>query len=321
MYFFVILLFLFGIIIYLSTDEINFSSLPYTKNDVLQSDNYTLIEFLTKDLQRVKKNYSNSPQNFISSRYNVSGYIENNSHAILNYAFPLINRYVSNFKIQLKPLNISNLIDEYGVSSSYISSSGDGISYVIPEKNTPEYTNFQLELEKGKWYINHEEIPTVDYKKVTQINQDFCSEISSHIYSELQHNSSDSYYNRVQAVLNFVQHIPYGIPSFDTDTFTYFGVALPPESFVLNYSDCDSKSIFFASILLNLIDLQNIILVRCVTTENHMMVAVKGLNINAGKHVNFEGEEFLLLETTTPSVIGEWHWENFELKEIIKLAS
>jgi hypothetical protein len=127
--------------------------------------------------------------------------------------------------------------------------------------------------------------------------------------------------------LNFVQFIPYGQPNFDHQDFSYFGVSLPPESLVLNYSDCDSKSLLFATILSHLIDEKNIVLVLCNVTskedkpERHMMVGVKGLGISGGRTVVFNRSDFLLLETTQPSAIGSWDWKTFDLESVIPMTN
>jgi hypothetical protein len=322
MYLITITLFLIAVVFYLSLENINLINIKPKENNIdpHRKNNHSVIEFLTQHTQRVEKDYTIPPKSLSSSCYNVTGSIIDGSHAAMCYQFPLVNGKVSNLKIDLKPHNVSALVDQFGLNSPYVSRIEDGIRYVIPQSDTNEFNRFQTELSAGSWHIDEDGKLSVDYKKVVQNNQVFCTEISQHILKELQSHQSDTYFNRVQAVLNFVQHIPYGQPTFDKNNFNYLGLALPPESFVLNYSDCDSKSIFFASILSNLIQADNIVLVRCVTSEPHMMVAVKGLNINTGQHVECDGDNFLLLETTTPCVIGQNHWDYFELKKIVKLA-
>jgi hypothetical protein len=223
-------------------------------------------------------------------------------------------------KIDLKPFEVSKLVDSYGIDSSHIIKVGDDISFRIPPIDTDDYYSFKSDLESGSWYLDENSGISIDYKKLVQSHQGFCAEIAQHILNELKNHKCDSYFNRIQAVLNFVQHIPYGQPNFDKENFTYLGLALPPESFVLNYSDCDSKSIFFAAILFNIIQPNNIVLVKCITTGPHMMVAVKGINNSNGRYVQHEGERYLLIETTTPSVIGSWNWAHFELNDIVSLA-
>ena len=49
-----------------------------------------------------------------------------------------------------------------------------------------------------------------------------------------------------------------------------------------------------------------------------MMTAIHGLNVQ-GKMVNSESKAFLLLETTKPSVIGTFPWDEFDVNKIIIL--
>lgn len=322
MYLLLIVFYLLIILAYLAFDNFSLNSINSVEKIISKepTNNHTIIEFLTQYIQRVEKDYNIPPKGLSTSRYNVTGSIINDTHAAMSYQFPLVKGKVSNIKIDLKPQSVSALVDSFGLSSPYVSEIEGGINYAIPKADTDEFNQFQRELSAGNWIIEDGEL-NVDYKNLVRIHQSFCSEISNHIVKELKDFKSDTYFNRVQAVLNFVQHIPYGQPLFNKNNFNFFGLALPPESFILNYSDCDSKSIFFASILSNLISHDNIVLVRCITAEPHMMVAVKGLNIFTGQHVECDGDDFLLLETTTPCVIGEKHWENFRLKKIIKLAN
>jgi hypothetical protein len=126
--------------------------------------------------------------------------------------------------------------------------------------------------------------------------------------------------------LNFVQFIPYGRPELDANGWYYHELGVPPETFIMGYGDCDSKSVFFASILVNLIPLQSIVLVSCLvksqndkTNGSHMMAAVSNLGIS-GESVTFENNEYLLLETTQPTAIGAFDWHSFQATSIIGLA-
>jgi hypothetical protein len=326
----VILLFILSVIIYLSAD--NFGLLLNSKFIVnpqpVPQENYTsVIEFLTKDLSRVVKDYSKEVEKLKTSRYNVTGSIVENSFAKMEYKFPLINNTVSSFSCDLYPANVSRLVDSFGVSSPHIENNGDGISYSVPTEEN-ELEQFMKNLHEGCWYLNEDNKIDINYAQIVSIQNEFTVPIAKQIENELKTHKLDTYFNRVQAALNFVQHIPYGLPEFDAREFKYFGIALPAESFVLNYSDCDSKSIFLAALLSSLIQVDNIVLVKCKVAGSdedvaghHMMVAIKGLGISHGRFVESDGERFLMIETTRPSVIGHWSWESFELKRIVKLQS
>jgi hypothetical protein len=324
----ILILFSLFIVIYLSID--NFSGLLNpstltTPKPVIQENFTSVIEFLTKDLTRVIKDYSKEANKLTTSRYNVTGSIVENSFAKMEYKFPLINNTVSSFSCDLYPVNVSRLVDSYGVSSTRIESNGDGIWVNFPTEEN-ELMQFINNLHEGCWQLNENNKVIVNYAKIVSIQTEFTIPIAKKIENDLKTHKLDTYFNRVQAALNFVQHIPYGLPEFDVSEFKYFGIALPAESFVLNYSDCDSKSIFLASILSCLIQSENIVLVSCIVSDSnedpaghHMMVAIKGLGITQGKFVESDGERFLMIETTRPFVIGHWNWESFEVEKIVKL--
>jgi hypothetical protein len=100
---------------------------------------------------------------------------------------------------------------------------------------------------------------------------------------------------------------------------------VPPETFILGYGDCDSKSIFYASILANLIPLENILLIGCLvksqnekTNGAHMMTAISNLGLS-GESVNYNQQDYLLIETTQPIEIGQSGWESITIETIYNL--
>ena len=94
----------------------------------------------------------------------------------------------------------------------------------------------------------------------------------------------------------------------------------------MNYSDCDSKSMLFGSILDHLLPAHSVILISCLVASNntnnaghHMMAGVKGMNID-GERITFEGEVYTLVETTAPSKIGAKSWDSIEINGIKRLS-
>jgi len=178
----------------------------------------------------------------------------------------------------------------------------------------------------GSWYYNNTSDWGVDYARLVSQHLNFTESIAFAIYNELIKNGKDTYHNRVQAALNFIQFIPYGLPQFDTHQWYYHELSIPAESFILGYADCDSKSVFFASILCHLVPSDNIILVACTvksqsdkTSGAHMMAAVSGLNL-AGENVFFNNKNYLLLETTTPCIMGKSDWETLVVNQIFTVT-
>lgn len=255
-----------------------------------------IVEHLTQYASK-KKNYRITPENYQSHGYKVSGKIVGND-AYLDYTFPLIFNNESNFSIKLNAYNVSTVISQFGCEMSCFEATNkdqvllkvDNINHLKEKMNKDGF--YFHSLDKDGFGIN--------YKHVIQISTDLTSQIASFLLNELNRHKKDSYENRIQAALNFVQFIPYGVPYFDSETHSYMGLAIPHESLAISYSDCDSKSTLFAGILHHLIAPENIILVSCLIEEGaHMITGVAGLNY-PGQYYNYNNKEFLLIETTVP---------------------
>ena len=326
MYILLLLLLVF-LSIYLSINNIqpvvlnNSENNDYVYQNNIKSD---LMLFLTQNLSRVKKNYSKHPNSTQHNKYFITGQIIDNSHVALQYNFPLVENVVANINLKLYPLQTSKLIDQFGVKSTFLTNEKDHVA--LRFNNEEERRIIYKDLLDGSVNLNDNNEINVDYNKLVTLHKDFTQPIAEKIVNELNILNKNSRFNKIQSALHFVQYIPYGIPCFDCNDFFYFGISLPSETLALNYSDCDSKSILFASILTHLIDSKDIILVQCFVegeneaSGNHMMVAINDLNIGYGQKELFNNKEFLLIETTSPCVIGEWPWNSYTLQKIITLA-
>ena len=279
-----------GAIIYVNS---NFSLSAFS-NMIKVDDNLIIIEHLTKYSTKAK-NYRKPPENFKSHGYKIKGKIVGEDVS-MKYVFPLINTTESTFTVQLNSRNVSTTVSSYGTSLKCFGPA-DKDSYELKSKSV-EF--LKREMNKDGFYFDSPYNFGIDYNHVIEISKDLSSQIAYFIVQELQSKSRDNYLNRVKATLNFVQFIPYGVPDFDHEDDTYFGLAIPHESIGLSYSDCDSKSVFFGGILHHLIPPENIILVSCNTEGGaHMIVGVSDLPFN-GQKVFYAGKNYLLLETTTP---------------------
>lgn len=314
---FVILLFVISSIAYLSGFFKSYRKVDFTYD---LNNNVSLIEFLTQ--HKLKgKNYNRTPKGFSSYSKSLVGK-KVQEKAVFRYEYPLVDNHKGIFETSFLPNAISQQVDYYGLKDYLIikSESGYQLNTSIVE------SDFKKNMNKDGWFFNSFADAGVDYKYIVNKYADFSSRIAFQIYSDLAKTGKDSYFNRVQAALNFVQFIPYGRPELDANGWYYHELSVPPETFIMGYGDCDSKSVFFASILTNLIPLENIVLVECLvksvndkTNGAHMMVAVSNLAIS-GESVTFENNEYLLLETTQPIAIGQFDWESFRATSIIGLT-
>lgn len=280
----------FLVIIYLNSNI----SISGININAQHDDNISIIEHLTKHSKK-EKNYRGYPKNFTSHGYKILGKL-NGEIASLTYSFPLIKNDESKFQIALHSKNVSSIVNNFGASTSCFGRRDEKTF----ELKTTSIEYLKREMNKDGFYFNSFSDYGINYNHIIDISKELTTQIAYFIVQELQNKGRDNYVNRVIATLNFVQFIPYGVPDFDQNQNTYFGVAIPHESLTISYSDCDSKSVLFSGILHHLIASENIIMVGCTADGGgHMIVGVSNLPFY-GQSITHNGKNYLLLETTTP---------------------
>jgi hypothetical protein len=314
---YLLLLFIIISIAYLSDFFYYYSKGDFSYNQV---NNLSLIEFLTKDKTK-SKNYGRYPEGFSQYNKKLTGRLIDDK-AEFRYEYPLIDGNSGIYESTLVPTDISKQVDYYGLKDHLIEKSENGFR-LKPEIDTATYFKH---MNVDGWYFENYTNFGVNYRELAYRYSSFTQPIAHKIYSDLCVLGKDSYINRVQATLNFVQFIPYGRPDYDAPGWYYHELAVPPECFIMGYGDCDTKSLFFASILLHLIPPENIVLVNCEVESsatsgsgNHTMAAVSNLELY-NENIIFENKKYVLVETTIPCRIGAANWKSFETKEIIGMA-
>jgi len=258
-----------------------------------QEDNLLFIEYLAQFSSK-QRNYRKSVENYQSFGYFVNGEIKD-GYGMVTYKFPLIEKKESIFWLKFDPKIFSDTLSKFGVSRSFFSEINSK-GYHISESDE---NLLKEQLNNNGFYFNNNGDWGLDYKYLLSISAEINTSIARFLANELYKNNLDSYVNRIIAALNFVQFIPYGVPDFD-NKYVYFGLALPQESVAISFSDCDSKSTLLAGILKNLIDVENIILVTCISDGGpHMILGISDLPFE-GPSVNYKGKDYFLVETTTP---------------------
>lgn len=286
------------------------------------ASNLSFIEYLTQHKNR-SKNYGASPENYQSfDRPIVCS--KSGEHVHLQYEFPLTKGKHHILSMSLEPIQTSAYVDAYGIRTRAVSK--DEVRQAATINTSIPEAELKVLMNQGCWRYRGPQDWGPDFIAIVNTYKPFCSSIATSIYESLTLKGLDTYFNRVQAALNFVQFIPYGVPDFDTAEWYYHELSVPPESLVLGYADCDSKSVFMASILANLIPAENMVLVSCmVKSANervagaHMMIAVSDLNIQ-GEMIEHGGKYYLLLETTAPWIIGKTDWEEITVDKIYSLV-
>jgi hypothetical protein len=249
-------------------------------------DKLFLIEHLTQHLSTFRKNYRTPAENHIDFGYNVEGKLHANGQDVnLTYSYPILKGKTVTFTACLNPTEVSQVVDQYGATL-------DGT------------------ILKGVEIVDLDGKPTFmpQFAKVVHLKNQLTLHIANHIVDCLQKLGKDDYESRVLAAKNFVQHLPYGIPEFKQDPFHYNQLALPCESFVLSYGDCDSKSVFMAAILKEMINAENILLFTCKTQDpnvpggqgGHMFIGVAGMSFRKSSKENYNGKTYHFIETTSP---------------------
>ena len=314
---YILFLYIIIAVAYLSDFFYYYSKSDFSYNQIC---NLNLIEFLTKEKTK-SKNYGKYPEGFAQYNNKLIGKLIDEK-AEFRYEYPLIDGHGGIFESTLMPTDISRQVDYYGLKDHLIQKSENGFR-LRPEIDTSDYL---ANMNSDGWYFKSYSDFGVNYKELANRFSGFTQPIAHNIYSELCELGKDTYFNRVQATLNFVQFIPYGRPDYDAPGWYYHELAVPPECLFMGYGDCDTKSLFFVSILLHLIPPENIVLVNCIvdstaTSEggHHTMAAVSNLGIH-NENIIFENKKYVLLETTIPCRIGAANWESFETREIIGMA-
>jgi len=278
-------------------------------------DNLLIIEQLTAKSSK-PKNYRTAPGSYASYGYNVEGSILGEK-ATFKYTFPFTNKGNVTFQTEISTSEMSGLVSGFGVHSSCFAPVSDG--YYALQTTDSTYLHEHMNRDGFFYRSNQTYDYGVDYNEIIRLSVNLSKEIATFIVQEL--GSNDSYDNRVMVALNFVQFLPYGQPNFNAGEYSYFGVSMPHESFVISYSDCDSKSVLFCGILQELIEnaSENIIMVYCtMQEEHHMIVGVHGLNFPGRTHIH-NGKPYLLLETTSPISLEKQQLINFENIHVFNL--
>jgi hypothetical protein len=303
------------VVIYLNTSfKMNIASFSNKGRN-----NLFIIEQLTVHSSK-PKNYRRAAASYKAFGYQVSGNMDaKNEIAKLNFSFPFVGHREVTFTTELNTLSTSKIVSGFGAHNSCFAPVND--QYFALQTTDENFLRQNMNQDGFFFRSSNRYDYGVNYNEIMRLSKDLSKEIASFIVKEL--GDQDSHDNRVMAALNFVQYIPYGQPQFDAGEYTYFGVALPHESFAISYSDCDSKSVMLCGILRELIEdsEKNIILVYCtMEEEHHMIVGVHGVRFPGKTHFH-KGRSYLLLETTTPISLEQQQTIDFQNIHVYELTN
>jgi hypothetical protein len=129
----------------------------------------------------------------------------------------------------------------------------------------------------------------------------FCRPIAEQIAGVLYDYGRDTYTERINMAMKFVQDIPYGIPEFDDKDWHYGGIFTPPEVLLHMYGDCDSKAILFAGILIYLLDAGDVIFLN---QPDHILTAIRCKPQRGQTYIRFGDDTYVLAETAGPARVN-----------------
>lgn len=165
----------------------------------------------------------------------------------------------------------------------------------------------------------------VDYSWVVQNSREDVREAMVKLMDVGRQAGYKDFLRLVELIASFVQSMEYRVqPGIrlgqDGTRMQTFGLTMPLETLYNGYGDCDTKCVLFASLLANLVDMR-LILVR---GANHVFAGVRAEPRPSERYVRLRGENFVLVELTTPWRLGHipqenWHALQLKQMEIIPL--
>ncbi len=152
-----------------------------------------------------------------------------------------------------------------------------------------------------------------DYTVVAETYSIYTKSIASQFIQLLIKEKADSRTNRIEMAMKFVQDIPYGIPEISDSTWETGGMFTPPEVLIRMYGDCDSKAIFFVSLLENLIDSGDLLML--FTSDKHALTAIKGIPVKGQVYILVNGINYIIADTSGPQRLnwGDDGNKNFDV--------
>ncbi|GEM_PF-1666908 len=194
--------------------------------------------------------------------------------------------------------------------------------YGIPQSMFATYDRreaaLRQEIIRRGFFKTQGNVITIDRDALIEYySYDFCRPIARNIVSALKKYGRDTRRDRIEMTMKFVQNIPYAVPNFDDNQWYYGGYIPPPMVMLCMRGDCDSKAVLFASILVHLIDANDIIFLR---TNNHLLSAVAAHETH-GIYMSHAGRRYYLAETAGPALFslgqrGRYYRRGYYIEEL-----
>lgn len=182
------------------------------------------------------------------------------------------------------------MIEKFGVPKSYFE------PYLV----TPRQKQIRNQRIKYGLFRQRGQMLEIDKSAIVRhYSEDFCKPIANRIIETLKEENRDTRNNRIEFAMKFAQDIPYGVPEPEDSTDYNGGILVPPEVLIKGYGDCDSKSLLFASILIYLINPDDIVFLG---QQGHVLTAIKMDQVGPGMHYyELEDGNYAIAETAGPA--------------------
>jgi len=224
-------------------------------------------------------------------------------------------------EVAIDPLRLRKAIESYGIPDSWM-------RYSYRTENERRQKEKEQTLRCAARGVAHDRLNNTlepDYLWVVKNSREDVREAAVRLRDVGRQAGYADFMRFVELLASFVQSLEYRLPpdirrGRDDTLIQTFGLTMPLETLFNSYGDCDTKSVLFASLLVNLADTR-LILVR---GANHIFAGVRAPPRPSECFIQLRGERFVLLELTSPWRVGHipkenWHAVQLKQMEIIPL--
>jgi hypothetical protein len=223
--------------------------------------------------------------------------------------------------VVIDPLRLRKAIESYGIPVSWM-------RYSYRTEDERRQKRKELSLRCAPRGVAYDRVPNTlepDYGWVLENSREDVRDAAIKLRDVGRQAGYADFMRFVELLASFVQSLEYRLPpeirrGLDGTLIQTFGLTMPLETLSNGYGDCDTKSVLFASLLVNLADTR-LILVR---GANHIFAGVRAQPRPSECFIQLRGERFVLIELTFPWRVGHipkenWHAVQLKQMEIIPL--
>ena len=224
-------------------------------------------------------------------------------------------------ELLIDPLRLRKAVESYGIPEAWLS-----YTYrTEDEKRQKEREQTARCATRGIARGPMADSLEPDYCWVVQNSRDDVREAAARLREVGRRAGYDDFPRFVGLLASFVQSLEYRLPpdvrrGRDGISIQTFGLTMPIETLYNGHGDCDTKSVLFASLLLNLADTRLIF----VRGDNHLFAGVRMQPRPYERFIRLRGEDYVLIELTHPWRLGHipnenWHAVQLKQMEVLPL--